>query len=192
MRLLEKVLKERNKRRAKRISKLLKKFIKKGEYILDVGSGNATILKQIKEDYNTKVQGIDIIKYNEAEVPFKLFDGKTIPFKDRLFDKVLIIETLHHCDNPINILKEAVRVSKNKIIILEDVYINYLHKRIMYGYDYLMNFRHSVNTPFNFKKEKEWIDIFKKFNLNVIENLDYKGRWYSPMKSRVFILGKQK
>lgn len=192
MGFLKKILKKRNLRRAERVSKFLKDHIKKGEHILDIGSGNGTILKQIKEDYNTKVQGIDITEYSEVRVPFKLFDGKTIPFKNKFFDTVLIIETLHHCDNPLKILKEATRVSKKKIIIFEDVYTNHLNKIVLHGFDYIMNFRHSVNTPFNFKKEKEWINIFKKFNLNILENLDYKGRWYYPIKSRVFILEKQK
>lgn len=190
MEFLDKVLRKRNLRRAKNISAFIKNYIKKGESILDVGSGNGTILNQIEKDCDAKIQGIDVIDYMDTDIPFKLFDGKTIPFKDKSFDNVLIIETLHHCDDPIRILKESVRVSKKKIIILEDVYINPLHRIITCGYDYLMNFRHAVNTPFNFKKEKEWMAVFKKLNLNIVKNLNCKTQWYSPMRSKVFILEK--
>ena len=190
MNFLENILRKRNLRRAKNVSGFLKNYIKKGESILDIGSGNGTILKQIGKDCDVKIQGIDIIDYKEIDIPFKLFDGKTIPFKDKSFDNVLIIQTLHHCDDPIRILKESVRVSKKKIIILEDVYINPLHRIITSGYDYLMNFRHAVNTPFNFKKEEEWITVFKKLNLNIVKNLNCKNQWYSPMKAKAFILEK--
>ncbi len=60
MEFLEKILKKRNQKRARRVSKFLKDHIKKSKCVLDVGSGNGTILKQIRKDLNVKIQGIDI------------------------------------------------------------------------------------------------------------------------------------
>jgi ubiquinone/menaquinone biosynthesis C-methylase UbiE len=47
-------------------------------------------------------------------------------FKDLSFDAVIVILTRHHLDEPLKVLKEAARLSSDKLILLEDVPRNLL------------------------------------------------------------------
>lgn len=186
-----KFLEKRSYRRAKNFSKFCKNIIEKNKKILDIGIGNGTIAKQIQKDHNAKIKGIDVIDYNTTDIPLIIYNGKKINFRDDSFDIVLIIEVLHHCDDMLSVLKEAKRVTKNKIIILEDIYTSKIHKIIMHLYDFIMNIRHPVNTPFNFKNQREWMNIFNKLNLKLVKNKNYPyNPFYCPMKTKMFVLEK--
>lgn len=186
-----KFLERRSYKRARNFSKFLKNIIVRNKRILDVGMGDGTIAKQIQKDYNADIIGIDVIDYNKTGVPLIIYDGKRINFKENNFDVVLIVEVLHHCNDVLSVLKEAKRVTKDKIIIFEDIYTSEMHKMITYIYDYIMNIRHAVNTPFNFRDKKGWIDIFKKLDLKLIEIKSYPyNPFYCPTKTRMFVLKK--
>ena len=106
-----------------------------GESILEFGFGtaqNLILLKQRKPE--ALVQGVDIdpkiksiaeykLRKNNLDVPLHLYDGNTLPFSDKSFDKVfsslvfhqLNVETKLHC------LKELHRVLKpNGTLIIGD------------------------------------------------------------------------
>lgn len=184
-------LRKRALRRAQRFSEYCRNYIEKDKKILDIGLGNGVIAKQIKEDYNANIIGIDVIDYNSTDIPLILYDGKTIKFKTNNFDIVLIIEVLHHCEDLSAVLMEAKRVCRKKMIIFEDVYTSPLHRIITYGYDFLMNIRHSVNIPFNFKSEDDWRKAFDQLGLKLIVRKTYPHNpFYCPMKTRMFILEK--
>lgn len=184
-------LKKRSLRRAKNYSNFLRNVIETKSKIIDVGLGDGTVAKQIGKDFNSKVIGIDVVDYNTTDIPLYIYDGKNINFKENSFDIALIIQVLHHCEDPIPVLKEAKRITKNKIIILEDVCTSFIHKIIACAYDFIMNIRHPVKTPFNFKREEEWTEIFKELNLKILEMKKYPYKeFYSPMKPILFVLKK--
>ncbi len=188
MNLLSNLLYKRNVNRAEKISNFHKGYIKPGQKILDIGLGNGLIASQIKKEYNIKIKGIDVIDYNESDIELKLFDGENIPFKDNEFDIALIIVVLHHCNKPIKVLKEAKRVAK-RIIILEDTYTSKLLLPFCKAYDFIMNVRHGIDIPFNFKKHEEWLEIFRKLKLRLLATKIYTGSaWYSPLKTRLYVI----
>lgn len=184
------LLKKRNIRRAGKIVDMFEGQIKEGQSVIDIGMGNGLIASIVKKRFKADVIGADVIDYNESDITMKIFDGKNLPFKDNEFDVAIIIETLHHCDDPIQILREAKRVAK-KVIILEDVHVSRIHKMIMNFYDFMMNVRHGVNTPFNFRSHKEWMGIFERLGLKVMKTVWYRNNpIYSPMKTRFYVMGK--
>ena len=187
-----KFLEKRAYKRAKKFSKFCKNIIGKNKRILDVGMGNGTIAKQVQKDYNADIKGVDVIDYNITDIPLTIYDGRRIDFKDGSFDITLIMEVLHHCDDALAVLKEVKRVTKDKIIIFEDVYTSKIHKIVTYLYDFMMNIRHSVNVPFNFKNQREWVNIFRELGLRLVEVKPYPHNpFYCPMKTRMFVLEKQ-
>tara|TARA_Y100000310_G_scaffold37518_1_gene35230 strand:- start:137 stop:700 length:564 start_codon:yes stop_codon:yes gene_type:complete len=186
-----KFLERRSYKRAKKYSLFLKEHIEDGRRVLDIGLGDGTIAKQIQKDYSADVTGIDVIDYNKTDVPLTIYDGKSVNFKDNSFDVVLIMEVLHHCDDTLEVLKEAKRVAREKIIIFEDVYTSEVHKWVTYFYDFIMNIRHAVNTPFHFRNEKGWLDLFSKIGLRLKEKRKYPyNPFYCPMKTRMYVLEK--
>lgn len=185
------LLKKRSSRRAKNYSNFLKDYIGKNKKILDIGLGDGTIAKQISLDCNADITGIDVIDYNKTDIPLTIYDGKKINFKDSSFDTVLIIVTLHHTEDPEQVIREAKRLAKNNIIIFEDVCNTKIQKLITSLYDFIMNIRHSVTTPFNFKSEKEWLQIFNNLNLKIEKTAKYPfNPWYCPTDTTLFVLRK--
>ena len=97
--------------------------LKPGEIILDVGCGTGNHLLFIRGK-GIKTIGIDIslpmlrLAQNKLGQPNVLCMGKAeaLPFKEKSFDSVSLITTLEFVEDPLKALREAVRVSRNKII----------------------------------------------------------------------------
>jgi ubiquinone/menaquinone biosynthesis C-methylase UbiE len=110
--------------------KLIERYrLKDGASILDVGCGKGFLLYEFKKILpKARVAGFDIssyaIKNSKEEVKSSLFVHRAqdeLPFKDKEFDLVVSITTLHNV--PVNELKKALqeieRVGRNKYITME-------------------------------------------------------------------------
>ncbi len=98
--------------------------------VLDLGCGKAHLLYEIKKIINCEVIGLDISDYaiknapEEIQKNLKVHDmnkSEKLPFKDREFDLVLSLMTLHNFELPElkkNIV-EIERVSKNAYLTVE-------------------------------------------------------------------------
>ncbi|GEM_PF-3557958 len=69
-------------------------------------------------------------------------------------------------------IKEMFRVSK-KVIIIEDVYTNYLEKAITFLKDWCYNRLESFSTPIplNFCTDSQWESLFNSLDINVLDKL---------------------
>ncbi|MFA7379115.1 MAG: class I SAM-dependent methyltransferase [Bacteroidia bacterium] len=97
-----------------------------GESILEFGFGTAQNLILLKErESEALVQGVDIdpkiksiaeykLRKNNLEVPLHLYDGNTLPFPDKSFDKAFSSLVFHQLDaeKKMHCLKELHRVLK--------------------------------------------------------------------------------
>lgn len=101
---------------------------KSGESILDFGCGCGYITFAIAR-YGANATGIDVDPYVATiEVPanlssrltFKQASGTSLPFSDASFDKILASEVLPMIPNPVEFMKEIMRVLKpnGKLIIV--------------------------------------------------------------------------
>jgi ubiquinone/menaquinone biosynthesis C-methylase UbiE len=167
----------------KRIGKIVDIFddsIAQGDRVLDVGAGGGWIGKEIKKRKKAQVTLLDVIDFNRTDLDLVVYDGKAMPFPDNFFDVSLLIFTLHHCQNPLAVLKEAKRVTKNKIIIIEDVPISFFNKILLYFWDVVTNLPSLVKLPgenmfFNFKPLSEWERIFKDLQLKMISKKKFQS-----------------
>lgn len=169
-------------------------FIKEGEKILDIGAGGGWIGKEIQKNKGARVTLLDVKDFNQTELELMIYDGKKIPFADNSFGAVLLIFVLHHCEKPLTILREAQRVSQDRLIIMEDVYSSWLGKAFMYFWEFLGFFASFLANPpgenmaFNFQTFSEWEKMLKSLNLKII----YKKKTKSPFKSEHCLLVAQK
>lgn len=153
--------------RAKKIIRQIGPDLKKGNKILDIGSGTCAVCEILQsKGYETTPLDVADLSFNKNIKPI-LYDGEKIPFADNKFDVSLIITVLHHSSNPRKILKEAQRVSK-KIIVVEDIYRNSLHKFLTYFFDSILSL-HFLNHPHNNKDDKEWKKTFKDLRFKLIK-----------------------
>lgn len=131
--------------------------------ILDVGCGKGFLLYEFKKLLpNCRVVGFDISKYAtenaKEEIKTNLFIHKAqdkYPFKDKEFDLVVSITTLHNLYIPEikSALKEIERVGKNKYIVLD----SYRDEKELF------NLQCWALTCEAFFKPEEWVWLFNEF-----------------------------
>lgn len=134
--------------------------------ILDIGSGSCNVADiLIKKRHNVTLLDIQNHSFVNSLSP-TIYDGINIPFKNDQFDISLLLFVLHHTPRPESLLAEAKRVSK-KIIVLEDIIKSKIHKHLTGALDAVMNLEFD-KQPHSNKKNSEWLDIFSRYELNVL------------------------
>jgi ubiquinone/menaquinone biosynthesis C-methylase UbiE len=135
----------------------------KNAKILDVGCGKAYLLFEIKQLLpECTIVGFDFSNYAienaKEEIKDKLFVHKAqdkYPFKDKEFDLVISLTTLHnlHLFDLRKALQEVERVGKNKYIVVES-FRNEAE---------LFNLQCWALTANAFFTPEEWVWLFKEF-----------------------------
>lgn len=97
-----------------------------GKKILDVACGTHTFSDWIYGNYTGVDTNQDILEVNVDKYPrkvFKVMDARKLKFKKNSFDIVLVMNLLHHLndEDAIKVLKEAKRVAKEKIVVIDNV-----------------------------------------------------------------------
>lgn len=155
----------------------LEDFIEEKEYIIDIGAGAGWISQEIQRRRKTKNTLLDVINLNQTDLPLIIYDGKNMPFDDNTFDTALLICVLHHCKDPCGVLKEAKRIVRKRIIIIEDIARNPIGRIALCLKDAILNIgfcllvnslKEITNLPFHFKRISEWEEIFEHLNLKIV------------------------
>jgi len=102
---------------------LISSWVEKDSRVLDLGCGDGSLLKMLKEQKNIMGYGVDYdisqIKLsldNEINVmQFDLNDGLN-NFKNNTFDYVILAQSLQEIKNPETLLKEMLRIGEEVII----------------------------------------------------------------------------
>ena len=98
-----------------------------GLSILDVGCGGGGLARALSAK-GAKVTGVDpqdaaltIARSRAPDAEFQQAGAEALPFPDASFDRVVFLNSLHHVPVPLMgaALKEAVRVSKGPVLVIE-------------------------------------------------------------------------
>ena len=116
--------------RAYDVSKLLRahrlaRRLEDGEEVLDVGCGDARLLRDLGLFRSLKRRvgiDVDLPRSPGPEIDVAAYDGRTLPFADASFDSVVFGYFLHYLtrDHAVGLLKEACRVARRNIFLLDD------------------------------------------------------------------------
>lgn len=163
--------------RSKRILSSVTTYLKKEKPILDIGSGSGHNLHQLKKLGYKKLDCVDVVDMSvfPEEKP-KIYDGKKLPYKNGEFDVAMLITVLHHTPDPELIVKEASRVAK-RLIIVEDTYNSSLQKYATFLMDSIGNMEFKGHPHTN-KTDKEWLRLFKRNDLKLIEKRKERFLWF--------------
>ena len=109
-------------RRTQVLSQHLSDLISPHLRVLDVGCGDGLLASQIgKKRLDVHIAGLDVLIRSQHYIPVTQFDGYTIPHDDATFDVVMFVDVLHHTEDPMILLGEAVRVARRMILIKDHI-----------------------------------------------------------------------
>jgi SAM-dependent methyltransferase len=98
--------------------------VRDGDALLDVGCGAGRLLTELAMFREIRPFGVDVSldRYVFTEIPAARFDGRSLPFAARSFDVTVCCYVLHHLtpDDARALLREMVRVTRRRIVLLED------------------------------------------------------------------------
>ncbi len=155
-------------RRVRVLCKELAAFIPSSARVLDVGCGDSNLTQRlIQRRQDITIQGIDVLVRPRTAIPVAWFDGKVIPFGDKSFDVVIFVDVLHHVEDPTVLLREAVRVSRQVLVIKDHLPDGILATPTLRFMDWLGNAPHGVALPYNYWPRQTWMKAFAALGLTV-------------------------
>ena len=136
--------------------------------VLDVGCGDgavAQLLMQLRND--VEMCGIDVLVRPTTHIPVVAFDGHRIPFDDAEFDAVVFVDVLHHTEDPMELLREAVRVAPKAIIVKDHAADGLLARPTLRLMDWVGNAHHGVALPYNYWSTPRWHQAVAELGLRI-------------------------
>lgn len=145
--------------RAEKIVQLFEKQIPRGSRILDLGGGWGFYAEPLKKRGHESLV-LDVVNPGYQKAPVMLYDGFRIPFPDQSFDVTILMTMLHHVPDPQALFKEVQRVTRHKVVVVEDLYHHAAGRFWTLCRDRFLNVEF-LEHPHQFRKNGEWLEFFK-------------------------------
>jgi len=172
--------------RVRILGSIVAELLPAGASVLDVGCGDGRVSRlvcQARADLH--LVGIDTLARPDAAIPIQVFDGHRIPYEAGSWDAVMLVDVLHHADDPAQLLREAARVASRAIVVKDHVLQGSFAGPVLRFMDSVGNRRHGVEMPYNYWTRERWLDAFERLGLEIVSWRDRLGL-YSPPLSWVF------
>ena len=171
-------------RRARVLSAHLGGLVRDDESsLLDVGCGDGMIARMIHEHHpRVSVRGVDVLVRPRAYIPVTAYDGEHLPFEDDSVDDVMLVDVLHHTDDPTVVLKECARVATRAILVKDHLLTGVLAEPTLRFMDWVGNARHGVRLPYNYWPPERWKGAFAECGLRVARIRTQLGLYPGPLK----------
>jgi SAM-dependent methyltransferase len=155
-------------RRIRRLATQLAAWLPREGRVLDIGCGDGRLTSRLAACRpDVYLEGVDVLARQACRVPVRVFDGMTIPAPDRSYDLALLVDVVHHAADPLRLLTEAVRVSRQGLLIKDHRCETPLDRALLAFMDRVGNARHGVALPFTYWSKAAWERAFAQAGLRV-------------------------
>lgn len=155
-------------RRVQRLAAALAGMTEPGWRVADVGCGDGRVGALVaKLSSGIEVQGYERLPRDDTAIPVHAFDGRRIPLDDDAVDAVMMVDVLHHTDDPGELLSEAARVSRHAVLLKDHRTARPLALPTLRFMDWVGNRAHDVPLPYNYWSEDRWRAAWQERDLAV-------------------------
>lgn len=146
--------------RSETVVNIIMPYIENPNKIVDIGSGTGDVAYLINAR-GKNITPVDVADFHGPRmIKTIIYDGKTLPFKNKSFDTALLLMVMHHTPNPELVFKEAARVAK-EVVVIETSYTTKINRILTIISDAIGNLRLEAFWS-SYKSDKEWQDLFTK------------------------------
>lgn len=155
-------------RRVQVLGQHLAGLIPAGARVLDVGCGDGRLsglVASLRPDI--ELRGVEVLLRGSPAIPVEAYDGSQLPFDDGEFDAVMLVDVLHHTDEPLAILREAQRVARQAVVIKDHLCEGWMARPTLRFMDRVGNRRHGVSLTYNYLTLQQWHASFAELGLSI-------------------------
>ncbi|PEN15078.1 hypothetical protein CRI94_01970 [Longibacter salinarum] len=150
--------------------------------LLDLGAGEGYVgrilqrgdmIRSGESGIPWDVQLCDVIDLNRTELPHDTYDGVRLPYEENAFDATILYFVLHHCEHAEAVLREALRVTSGRVIVVESVVTNPVQHRFLEAADRFVNRLRSngemtlQEEHLSFRSTDEWKNVARRCGASV-------------------------
>lgn len=150
--------------------------------VIDFGAGSGEVAQLLHDDLNLDIEAVDIRKFKSprVKIPFKIFNGKRVPVKDKYYNAAVMTNVAHHEKDNENIIDELTRIVSKRLVIIETVPSDdsWEEWERTFVNDALWNrfFNYAnIPVPGTYERPEGWIKRFEKHKWKLVysKNLGY-------------------
>ena len=163
------------------LAEIVAEFVRPGWTVLDVGGGNGKLGKRVREITGARVDVCDIgTQRTPALTYLPMTRPDALPTGDREYDVTLLAFMLHHVPSrevQDRLLREAARVARRHVVLLEDTAEGQLERALNAGWDILLNVPQRIPTPLTFRSIEGWKRALAAAGLGNVRSRRFRGTW---------------
>ena len=148
--------------RADVLSRSLAPYLGRGEAWLEIGAGSGLVARALQEASGARLTLVDVVDYNQSGLPLQTYDGLHLPYADNTFDHSLFLFVLHHTPDPLPVLREALRVSRRSVLVVENSVEGAVRQRLTRAIDSIPHLRYGVPICYRAQSAKAWQSLFEQ------------------------------
>ena len=145
--------------------------LRPGARLLDLGAGEGHVGSILATRLGLRTVGLDVVTYGWGTT--ETYDGHTIPYPDDHFDACVLSFVLHHAEQPVSLVREAVRVTDGPVLILETVHTRRRSKAALERLDRFVNRLRSGGavdeSPLDIRTLAAWLRSFDENGWSVAD-----------------------
>ena len=142
--------------------------------ILDLGAGEGYVGEQLQKRLDANVELADVVDLNRTALAHQLYDGCRLPYAAHRFDVTVLYYVLHHAAQPEAVLREALRVTRRRVVVVESVVSGPVQHRVLRSLDRFANRLRSGGVmtaqeeDLSFRRAGEWAMLARDLGARVV------------------------